>query len=91
MVFDRSTHDAGDVTSSFVIYKPDGSQATVISRMMTGNAAAAKALGMDKTDIGVETFTPPLGADYLALAARAKRGDAAAKQQLMAKCPDMKE
>jgi hypothetical protein len=90
-VIDQSTTDTGDVETQITVLKPDGSEGANIHQSVLGNAglqAAAKQFGTDKTSIGLTTFTPPLGAGYAALENRAVHGDAAAKAQLKASCPN---
>jgi hypothetical protein len=90
VVLDTSQTDSSSVDTEIQVYKPDGSEVAVIHQLSMTNPklqSAAKTIGADKTGIGIETFEPPLGADYLALMMRVKRGDAAAKSALIAKCP----
>jgi hypothetical protein len=90
-VLDQSTTDSGDVNTQITVLKPDASEGVNVHQMVLGNAklqAAAKQLGSDKTEIGLTTFTPPLGAGYVALEARAVHGDSAALAQLKAACPN---
>jgi hypothetical protein len=90
-VIDQSTTDAGDVDTQIMVMKPDGSEGVNVHQTVLGNAklqAAAKQLGSDKTEIGLTTFTPPLGAGYVALESRAVHHDAAALAQLKAACPN---
>jgi hypothetical protein len=95
---DTSNSDEGTHDSSFQIYTADGSAVVVIQRLDFSGAnlsAAAKTLGMDKTDIGIESFEPPLGANFVALAAQSRNGDAAskaaAKKQMASLCPPDKD
>jgi hypothetical protein len=91
VVLDTSSTDSSSIDTEIQVYTPDGSQVAVIHQMTMTNAqlqAASKAIGGDKTGIGLETFTPPLGADYLSLMQRTQHGEAAAKSALMAKCPN---
>jgi hypothetical protein len=90
-VIDQSTTDAGDVDTQIMVMKPDGSEGVNVHQSVLGNAklqAAAKQLGSDKTEIALTTFTPPLGAGYVALESRAVHGDSAALAQLKAACPN---
>ena len=90
IVVDLSRTDSSTIDTEMEVFTPDASQAVVIHRLtMTSSnfQAAAKSLGTDKTGIGVETFDPPLGAEYLSLQKRAHGGDAAARRTLSAKCP----
>ena len=90
VVLDLSKADSTMINTEMEVFTPDGSQGAVIHRMTMTNAklqAAAKSIGADTTGIGLETFDPPLGADYLALEKRALGGDAASKSALTAKCP----
>ncbi len=90
-VIDQSTTDTGDVEMQIAVLKPDGSEGVNLHQSVLGNGglqAAAKQLGTDKTSIGLTTFTPPLGAGYIALETRAVHGDAAARAQLKAACPN---
>ena len=89
-VLDGSTSDSSSVNTEFEILAPDASELAIIHQISMSNPklqAAAKSLDADKTDIGFETFDPPLGADFVSLVKRAKNGDAAAKTALAAKCP----
>jgi hypothetical protein len=85
--------DGGTTGTSVEIATADGSEAAVVNQMGFDPRlkAAAKTLGADKTDIGLETFEPPLGQDYLALMAQVTGGDAAAKAaaktKIIAMCP----
>jgi hypothetical protein len=91
VVIDTGTTDSASIDTEIQVYTPDGSQVAVIHQMTMTSAklqAASKTIGGDKTDIGLETFSPPLGADYLSLMQRTQRGDAAAKSSLIAKCPN---
>ena len=88
-VVDTSTTDSSSINTQIEILAPDASTIAVIHH---GDdefqiAAAAASIGGDKTGVGLETFDPPLGADYLALVKRVKNGDPAAKPALAAKCP----
>lgn len=90
VVVDLSKTDSGSVDTEIEVFTPNTSEAAVIHQMsMTSSTlqAAAKSIGADKTGIGLETFDPPLGADYLSLVKRARHGDAAAKSALTARCP----
>ena len=87
---DLSKTDSGSVDTEIEVFTPDASEGAVIHQMSMTNSklqAAAKSIGADKTGIGLETFDPPLGADYLSLVKQAKHGDAAAKSALTARCP----
>jgi hypothetical protein len=91
VVLDTSSTDSGSIDTEIQVYTPDGSQVAVIHQMTMTSAKlqyASKMIGGDKTGIGLETFTPPLGADYLSLMQRTQHGDAAAKSALIAKCPN---
>ncbi len=80
---------ANEITTE--IMDPTGSGAVVVNQMKFNGAnfaSAGKMIGLDKADIGLETFTPPLGADYIALSLQAKRGDASAQDKLKAQCPN---
>ena len=90
VVLDLSKTDSGTIDTEMEVFTPDGSQGAVVHRMTMTSAklqAAAMSIGADKTGIGLETFDPPLGADYLGLEKRALSGDAASKSALTAKCP----
>jgi len=90
IVVDLSRTDSSTIDTQMEVFTPDASQAVVIHRLTMRSSnfqAAAKSLGTDKTGIGIETFNPPLGAEYLSLQKRAHSGDAAARQTLTAKCP----
>jgi hypothetical protein len=90
-VLDQSTTDSGDVDTQITVLKPDGSEGVNVHQTVLGNAglqAAAKQLGSDKTEIGITTYTPPLGAGYVALESRAVHHDAGALAQLKAACPN---
>jgi len=50
---------------------------------------AAKTIGANKTGIGLETWDPPLGPDYVALVKQATGDDAAAKQAAKDKLKSM--
>jgi hypothetical protein len=90
IVVDLSRTDPSSVDTEIEVFTPDASQAAVIHQMTLTNAklqAAAKTIDADKTGIGLQTYDPPLGADYVTLVQQAKRGDVAAKRALAAKCP----
>jgi len=90
VVLDTSQTDSSSADTEIQVYRPDGSEVAVIHQIsMTSPKlqSAAKTIGADKTGIGLETFDPPLGADFVALMMRVKRGDGAAKSALAAKCP----
>jgi hypothetical protein len=86
---DSSTKDI-----SVEIFTADGSQAAVVNQLEYDPrlAGAAKTIGADKTQIGLETFTPPLSQDYLAIMSQGTSGDQAAKEaaktKLAAMCPN---
>jgi hypothetical protein len=94
LVFDSSDDaDSGTKDTSVEIITADGAQGVTVNQLDYDPrlAAAAKTIGADKTQIGLETFTPPLGQDYLALMAQGTSGDASAKEdakkKLAAMCP----
>jgi hypothetical protein len=95
-VFDTSTDvGGGSGSTGFEIMAPGGAAAAIVTQMHYGGgtmSAAAKQIGLDKTEIGFETFDPPFSQDYIALMAQATGSDAAAKQaataKLQAMCPN---
>jgi hypothetical protein len=99
VAIDNTTRDGGSVDNSFEILPPDGSAIIVANRIdFNGShlSAAAKTLGMDKTDIGVETPDSPLGSGFVSVVTqlahrKIDNADAAtkeaAKKQLEAVCP----
>ncbi len=90
-VIDQSSTDSGDVDTQITVLNPDGSEGVNVHQTVLGNArlqAAAKQLGSDKTQIAITTYTPPLGAGYIALETRAVHHDSAALAQLKAACPN---
>lgn len=95
-VFNISSDEGGGSgATSFEIIGSGGAVAVVVTQMHYGSevlAKAAKSLGTDKTNIGLETFDPPMGQDYIALMAQATGSDPAAKQaataKLTAMCPN---
>ena len=90
-VLDQSSADSGDVDTQITVLNSDGSAGVNVHQIVLGNArlqAAAKQLGSDKTEIGISTYSPPLGAGYIALESRAVHHDAAALAQLKAACPN---
>jgi hypothetical protein len=90
VVLDTSHTDSSSVDTEIQVYTSDGSEVAVIHQLSMTNTklqSAAKSIGADKTGIGLETFEPPLGADFVSLMIRAKGGDTAAKSALAAKCP----
>jgi hypothetical protein len=95
LVYDVSGDaDSSTKDTSVEIMTADGAQAAVVNQLDYDPrlAAAAKTIGADKTQIGLETFTPPLGQDYLAIMSAGTSGDAAAKEaaksKLAAMCPN---
>lgn len=90
VVMDLSRTDASTIDTEIEVFTADASRGVVIHRLTMRSSnfqAAEKTLGTDKTGIGVETFTPPLGADYVSLMKRARSGDAAARRTVSARCP----
>ena len=76
-----------------VIIAPDGTGGVMVAHLqfaMPKMAGIARQMGADRTMIGVETFTPPLPPEVIALLARGSSGDpaarAAARSQIKSKC-----
>ena len=82
--------DTTDSTmTSLEVFNADGSQTVLVSRFNYGSKNAKAMIGLDKTDIGIESVSPPLGSGFVALAAQASSGGAAAKvasEQIKASC-----
>lgn len=75
------------------VFAADGAQTVVVSRMYFHGtfAGASKTLGMDTTNIGIESISPPLAPEYIALTAQLAAGGASAQkaqQQMEAACKD---
>jgi hypothetical protein len=83
--------DDSDKSTTIQIFTADGSQSLIVSRTRysAALAASAKTLGADKTDIGVESVSPPFSPSHLDLMAQVAAGGASAeraKRQMIAEC-----
>jgi len=86
----NSTNDAN--ITQFEVLDANGGNAAIVMQMHFSNAklaAAAKTLDADKTSIGIETFDPPFGQEYVALMSQATSNDPSAVQAAKAKLGTM--
>ncbi|MBC5802860.1 MAG: hypothetical protein GIX03_07635 [Candidatus Eremiobacteraeota bacterium] len=97
----KTSEDAGGIggTTSYEIFIPDGTGSVSISQFHSGHSGGSEKdsvskfyTDIDKTNIGLETYNPPLSPDLIALFQQGTSGDSSAKQaaqhQLKAKCGD---